>query len=76
MRFLRVKCGSWYAMARACRLGESTVSNAVRGEKAVSAEMLVRVAKLAGVGIDDVLKARFPPPGTCPYCGHRRADLP
>ena len=74
MRYLRVKCGSWYAMARACRLGDSTVSNAVRGEKQVSAEMAFRVARFARVGLDELLSGRFPPPGTCPFCGHRKEE--
>ena len=32
--------------------------------------MAFRIAKLAGVGVDDVLAGRFPAPGTCPQCGH------
>jgi hypothetical protein len=30
-----------------------------------------RVARLAGVGVDDVLTGKYPPPGTCAHCGHR-----
>jgi hypothetical protein len=33
--------------------------------------MAVRVARLAGVGVDDVLSGRYPAAGTCPMCGHR-----
>ena len=36
----------------------------------VSADMAFRVARAAGVPIDDVLGGKFPPPGTCPHCGH------
>jgi hypothetical protein len=32
--------------------------------------MALRVARLAGVPIDDVLAGKFPPAGTCPYCGN------
>jgi hypothetical protein len=29
-----------------------------------------RVARLTGVSIDDLLAGKYPPPGTCPHCGH------
>ena len=34
-----------------------------------------RVARLAKVGVDDVLAGRFPPPGTCPHCGAPGTNL-
>ena len=30
-----------------------------------------RVARLAGVSVDDVLTGKYPPAGTCAHCGHR-----
>jgi hypothetical protein len=35
-----------------------------------SPTMAFRVARLAGVGVDDILTGKYPPPGTCPLCGH------
>ena len=32
--------------------------------------LVVRVARFASVGVDDVLTGKYPPPGTCPHCGH------
>lgn len=31
-----------------------------------------RAARMAGVGVDDVLAGRYPEPGVCPHCGHRK----
>jgi hypothetical protein len=70
LRFLRARCGRWAAVAKALRFGRTTVANAAGGDIVASAALAVRVAKLAGVGVDDVLRGRFPPPGTCPHCGH------
>lgn len=70
LRFLRVRCGAWVAVSKALRFGRSTAGNVVGG-KAVSPVMAFRVARLAKVSVDDVLSGRFPPPGTCPHCGHR-----
>jgi hypothetical protein len=69
IRFLRLRCGTWEMTAKALRFKRRTVQEAVYGAT-VSASMAFRVARLAGVPIDDVLAGRFPPVGTCPYCGH------
>jgi hypothetical protein len=71
LRFLRARCGGWAPLAKALHLGESTLTNVAGGHNAVSASVAVRVARFAAVGVDDVLEGRFPPPGTCPHCGHR-----
>ena len=33
------------------------------------------LARLAEVGVDELLAGRFPPAGTCPYCGHKEGDV-
>jgi hypothetical protein len=38
----------------------------------VSASLAYRVARLAEVGIDDLLAGAFPPPNTCPHRGHTK----
>jgi hypothetical protein len=65
VRFLRARCGGWKPLVKA--IGFSRVTLSVRPSPAVA----FRMARLAGVGVDDVLTGRFPPPGTCPHCGHR-----
>lgn len=69
LRFLRARCGNHVAVAKALRFGQSTLTNALGGYT-VSASLAVRVARLAGVSIDDLLAGKYPPAGTCPYCGH------
>jgi hypothetical protein len=55
------------------RFKRGTVTDAGLGHGPVSASMAFRVARLAGVTVDDVLVGKFPPPGTCPHCGHAEA---
>jgi hypothetical protein len=71
LRFLRTRSGTWATLAQAMRLGESTLANVAGSHKAATPTMAFRVARLAKVGVDDVLTGRFPAPGTCPHCGHR-----
>jgi len=71
LQFLRLRFGGWASVAKALRFKEQTLANVAKG-RSVSASMAVRVAKLVNVGIDDLLAGKFPPPGTCPYCGHQR----
>jgi hypothetical protein len=72
LRFLRARCGGWAPLAKALRFKDTTLSNVASG-RTVGASMAVRVARLGGVTVDDVLTGRFPSPGTCPHCGHREA---
>lgn len=69
LRFLRARCGGWDALARVLRFKARSLAKVGTGRTA-SASMAVRVARLAEVGIDDLLAGRYPPAGTCPHCGH------
>ncbi len=69
LRFLRARCGGWEPVSKVLRFNPTTLCNVVAGRTA-SASMAVRIARFAKVGVDDVLAGKFPPPGTCPYCGH------
>lgn len=71
LRFLRLRCGTWATVAKALHMGESTVGNIVIGRTVVTPTLTFRIARLVKVGVDDLLAGRFPPPGTCPHCGHR-----
>ena len=67
LRFLHAQCSGWKAVAKALRAHKTGLS---MRDRAVSASLAVRVARFAGVGVDDVLTGKFPPAGTCPHCGH------
>jgi len=69
MRHLRVKCGGWKPLADALGFSPHTIRHVREGDKGVSASMALRVAKLAAVGVDDVLTGNYPPLGVCPHCG-------
>ena len=72
LNYLRARFGTWETLAQALKYGRKTVTPST----GVSARLAVRVARLAGVGVDDVLCGRFPPPGTCPHCGQPTLNLP
>lgn len=67
--FLRARCGGWVPLGKMLRLKDTTVSSVSRKEP-VSASLAFRVARLAKVGIDDLLAGKYPPAGACPHCGH------
>ncbi|HEX4335472.1 MAG TPA: hypothetical protein VH062_06130 [Polyangiaceae bacterium] len=69
--FLRARTGGWKPLAKALRVHPLTLSK--RGIP-ISASLAVRVARLAAIGIDDVLGGKYPPAGSCPHCGHRKED--
>lgn len=73
MRHLKVKIGAWKTVASALGFKPRQVVKVQGGFKAVSPKMVLRVAKLAGVPVDDVLTGKFPPLGTCPHCGRSTA---
>ncbi len=66
--FLRLRMGGWAPLAKALCYQESALS---WKRKPITASLAFRTARLAGVGVDDLLAGAFPPPGTCPHCGHR-----
>lgn len=76
LRFLRTRSGGWSPIAKVLGFKDSTLSAILNGHKAVSVRLALRIARLAAVGVDDVLAGRFPPAGTCPHCGHRQENSP
>lgn len=69
LRYLHRRIGTWKQVAEALRFAPTTIDNVLCG-RAVSPTMALRVARLCGVMIDDLLVGRFFPPGACPNCGH------
>jgi len=69
LRGLRARYGTWALVAGALRYDRKSVRRAMAGLD-VTASLAVRVARAAGVGVDDVLAGRYPATGVCPKCGH------
>lgn len=74
MKFLRTRCGSWATLAKVLDSTGRTLTEVANRRSIVSASMAFRVARMAKVGVDDVLAGRFPAAGSCPYCGHQPSD--
>jgi plasmid maintenance system antidote protein VapI len=70
VRFLLVRCGSRETLAKALRYEVGTVRHTIAGRIPISPTMAFRVARLAQVGIDDLLAGKYPVKGMCPHCGH------
>ncbi len=70
LRFLRIRCGGWEPLAKALRLKVKSIQPMARRQK-VSARLALRLARFAGVPVEDMIAGKYPPAGTCPHCGHR-----
>ena len=70
LKFLRTRCGGWDGVAAALGFARNSLTDTAGGRLPASASMAIRIARLAGVKIDDVLAGNFPAPGACAYCGH------
>lgn len=66
--YLHDRSGSWKVAAAALGYSDVAVRKVIKGGL-VTPAMVVRVAKLAGARIDDVLTGQFRPPATCSQCG-------
>jgi hypothetical protein len=67
-RFLRARMGGWVMVAKALRVSKKTA------RLASTPTMALRIARIAGVGVDAVLAGEYPPAGTCPHCGQPSAS--
>lgn len=68
LRFLRVRLGGWEPLATAMQANTNTVWRVTHGGP-VSAGIALRAARVAGVGVEEVLSGPWPMQGTCPHCG-------
>lgn len=66
--YLRVQLGTGAKLAKALRVPAVTVNRATASRPSISLRTVLRVARLAGVGLDDVLGGAWPGE-RCPHCG-------
>lgn len=69
LRYLRHRVGTWAPLAKALHCATETAKKAASGHDNVSARLAFKVARVAGVSMDDLLEGRYLP-GACPKCGH------
>jgi len=71
---LRIRFGSWAKVAAVMKSKVKTVEKAACSSGKPSAGLALRVARLAGAPMEDVLSGAWPKEGACPMCG--RCDEP
>jgi hypothetical protein len=71
--FLRARTGGWKPLAKALHTHPLTLS---QRKLPISASLAVRVARLASVGVDDVLGGKYRPPGRAPTADTKRRLSP
>jgi hypothetical protein len=74
LRFLRFRVGAWKPLGKALGYSEEGVRKAGSGQNAVTPTLALRVARFAGVGMDDVLSGQWLSGRVCPHCGHPPDD--
>jgi hypothetical protein len=75
LRFLRVRSGAWKGLAKALRYNGQSLQKAAAGERPVTPALALRVARFAGVGMDDVLSGQWLSGRVCPHCGRLPDDF-
>lgn len=73
LNYLRHRA-DWRTLARVLHFNEWNLRKFGRGARAFSPTLAFRVARLAQVGVDDVLSGKWPAPGTCAHCGRGNGD--
>jgi hypothetical protein len=71
LRFLRTRLGTWACVAEALRMSPRTLEKVTGNTGRVTASIALRVARLAGTTVDDLISGNYLP-GACPRCGHIR----
>jgi hypothetical protein len=70
LAFLRVRLGSWLALAEAMGVKVQTLKQAAkRKRRGPTAGHALRAARVARVCAEMILTGSWPPNGACPHCG-------
>lgn len=69
IRVLRLRYGSIAKLAAAMGASERTLGHAAARDGKPSAALAIRIARAAGVPVEDILAGNWPAAGACPMCG-------
>jgi hypothetical protein len=69
IRFLRVRLGTWADLAAKTGCSEAILRHSQVKRRRVSANVALRIARAAGVPLEDILSGAWPG-HACPHCGH------
>lgn len=75
LRFLRLRVGAWKPLAKTLRYEMDSIQKVATGKKTVTPALALRVARLAGVPMDELLAGRWLSARVCPHCGHPPDDF-
>jgi hypothetical protein len=68
----RIRFGNWKGLAAALKTNKRTITRLLRRERRITPAYAMRLARVLGVALGDILTGKFPQPGECPLCGHRK----
>jgi hypothetical protein len=66
---LRIRVGSWRRLAEVMHIGRMRVNRVASGSRRPDVAFAVRLARVAGVPVEDITRGRFVRRGMCPMCG-------
>lgn len=69
MDVLRIRYRSWVKVAVALKTDRTTVTRVINIRKWATPAFALRVARLLGVPLGDMLSGAWPREGECPMCG-------
>lgn len=75
LRFLRLRVGAWGPLAKALRYEWDSIQKVATGKRAVTLALALRVARFAGIPMDDLLAGQWLSSRVCPHCGHPPDDF-
>jgi hypothetical protein len=75
LRFLRLRVGAWGPLAKALRYEWDSIQKVATGKRAVTPALALRVERLAGVTMDELLAGQWLSSQVCPHCGHPPEDF-
>jgi hypothetical protein len=75
LRFLRLRVGAWGPLAKALRYEWDSIQKVATGKRAVTPALALRVARFAGIAMDELLAGQWLSARVCPHCGHPPEDF-
>jgi plasmid maintenance system antidote protein VapI len=75
LRFLRLRVGAWKPLVKALRYEYDSIQKVAAGKKAVTPALALRVARFAGIPMDELLAGQWLSARVCRYCGHPPDDF-
>lgn len=68
----KIRFCNWKGVAVALRSNKGTITRLICRERRITPTYAMRVARMLGVPLGDIISGKFPSPHECPMCGHRK----